>query len=103
MKDAALRPPTGERGEEDLDRNGSGTGVGREMKRPARVPGSQARTPAFARAGNRTDRAKREAQNRKKSSASPAVSTISTTPTRSVLPAALTIPRFFMDDYVATT
>src|SRR5262249_41713821 len=39
MEDAALQPPPGERGEEGLDRIGPGAGGGREMERPARMPG----------------------------------------------------------------
>jgi len=39
VEDAALQAPAGERGEEGLDRIGPGARGGREMERPARVPG----------------------------------------------------------------
>jgi len=39
VEGAALQAPAGERGDESLDRIGSGAGGGREVKRPARVSG----------------------------------------------------------------
>jgi hypothetical protein len=44
-KDAALQPPAGQRGEEGLYRIGPGAGGGREMKRPARMPGEPGAHP----------------------------------------------------------